>query len=240
MTHLPISSRLSSWTDADNRMLVRIRQSSGGDTGDVQITERIGEDVEKQENVKEKMVELDQRPAGLDLVQESLKFPADKHVILEDPLSSTGNLSSMKNLEDAYAIGDQFINEKSTDDEPRKLNVEAEVVSMVTVPIYQAHQFLCSTTNITPTTLPPPPQQQSTTESELAERVTTLEKKILDLEQTNKNLDNTTRNLGSRVYTLELRYLPHKINEAVCENVKVAVQIDLQAPLRDRFRDLPK
>ncbi|GJZ30704.1 hypothetical protein Tco_0575751 [Tanacetum coccineum] len=71
-------------------------------------------------------------------VQESLKFPADEHVILEDPLSSTGTLSSMKNLEDAYAIGDQFINDKSTDDEPGNLNVEAEVVSMVIVPIYQA------------------------------------------------------------------------------------------------------
>ncbi|GKE37300.1 hypothetical protein Tco_1460705, partial [Tanacetum coccineum] len=35
-------------------------------------------------------------------VQESLKFLADEHVILEDPLSSTGTLSSMKNLEDAY------------------------------------------------------------------------------------------------------------------------------------------
>ncbi|GKE88005.1 hypothetical protein Tco_1565480, partial [Tanacetum coccineum] len=58
-------------------------------------------------------------------VQESLKFPADEHVILEDPLSSIGTLLSMKNLEDAYAIRDQFINDKSTDDEPRKLNVEA-------------------------------------------------------------------------------------------------------------------
>ncbi|GJV41060.1 hypothetical protein Tco_1419500, partial [Tanacetum coccineum] len=38
-------------------------------------------------------------------VQESLKFSVDEHVILEDPLSSTGTLSSMKNLEDAYAIG---------------------------------------------------------------------------------------------------------------------------------------
>ncbi|GJT39119.1 hypothetical protein Tco_0938984, partial [Tanacetum coccineum] len=39
-------------------------------------------------------------------VQKSLKFLADEHVILEDPLSSIGTLSSMKNLEDAYAIGD--------------------------------------------------------------------------------------------------------------------------------------
>nr|GEU94700.1 retrovirus-related Pol polyprotein from transposon TNT 1-94 [Tanacetum cinerariifolium] len=63
-------------------------------------------------------------------VQESLKFLADKHVILEDLLSSTVTLSSMKNLENAYAVGDQFINDKSTEDELEKPNVEAEVVSM--------------------------------------------------------------------------------------------------------------
>ncbi|GKG23039.1 hypothetical protein Tco_0388342, partial [Tanacetum coccineum] len=133
-------------------------------------------------------------------VQESLKFPANEHVILEDPLSSTGTLSSMKNLEDAYAIGDQFINDKSTDDEPVKLNVETEVVSMVTVPIYQASSsipplltpiidlslskpassttqapiFTATTSTITTThPLQPPPQQQSITDSELAARVTT-------------------------------------------------------------------
>ncbi|GKD38287.1 hypothetical protein Tco_1258494, partial [Tanacetum coccineum] len=77
-----------------------------------------------------------------------------------------------------------------------------------------------------------------TPESELAECVTALEKKLSNLEQNNKNLNNTTRNLGSRVYTLELRDLPHKINEAVHENVKEAVQIALQAPLGERFRDL--
>ncbi|GKE86458.1 hypothetical protein Tco_1560200, partial [Tanacetum coccineum] len=67
-----------------------------------------------------------------------------------------------------------------------------------------------------------------------------LEKKFFDLEQTNKNLVNTTQNLRSRVYTLELRDLPHKIDEAVRENVKEAVQIALQAPLRDRFRYFPE
>ncbi|GJU73184.1 retrovirus-related pol polyprotein from transposon TNT 1-94 [Tanacetum coccineum] len=150
-------------------------------------------------------------------VQESLKFSADKHVILEDPLSSTETLSSMKNQEDAYAIGDQFINDKSTDDELGKLNVEAEVVSMVIVPIYQASSLVppllipvidlsppkpvssttqvpifTTTTTTKPTTLPPTPQQQSTPESELAEHVTALEKKLSDLEQNNKNLNNTT------------------------------------------------
>ncbi|GJT39120.1 hypothetical protein Tco_0938985 [Tanacetum coccineum] len=95
-----------------------------------------------------------------------------------------------------------------------------------------------TTTMTTTTPLPSHPEQQSTTESELAKRVAALEKKLFDLEQTNKNLDNTTRNLGSRVYTLDLRDLPHKIDEAVHENFKEVVQIALQAPLRDRFRDL--
>ncbi|GJV63235.1 hypothetical protein Tco_1474063 [Tanacetum coccineum] len=42
------------------------KKSSGGDTEIVQITEELGEDVEKQENVKEKTVELDQDQAGSD------------------------------------------------------------------------------------------------------------------------------------------------------------------------------
>ncbi|GJY50747.1 hypothetical protein Tco_0441594 [Tanacetum coccineum] len=168
-------------------------------------------------------------------VHESLKFPTDKHVILEDPLSSSGTLSSMKNLDDAYTIGDQFLNDKSTQDEPGKLNVEAEVVSMVTVPIYQASSSVpplstlvidlsppkpvssttqaptfTATTATTTTTLPllPPPQQQSATDSE--------------------------------VFTLELQDLPHKINQTVNEVVKEVVHVALQAPLQDRFRELPK
>nr|GEU40574.1 hypothetical protein [Tanacetum cinerariifolium] len=94
-------------------------------------------------------------------------------------------------------------------DESKKPNVEAEVVSMVTIPILQASSsvpplstpvpvidllppkpassttqapIFIATTTTTTTSLPPPPQQQSTIESE--------------------------------VFTLELRDLPHKINEA--------------------------
>nr|GFA22942.1 hypothetical protein [Tanacetum cinerariifolium]GFA23047.1 hypothetical protein [Tanacetum cinerariifolium] len=51
-------------------------------------------------------------------VQESLKLPADEHVILEEPLSLSRTLSSIKNLNDTYTIRDQFINDKSTKDEP--------------------------------------------------------------------------------------------------------------------------
>ncbi|GJR57695.1 hypothetical protein Tco_1499857 [Tanacetum coccineum] len=158
-------------------------------------------------------------------VHESLKFPADEHVILEDPLSSSRTLSSMKNLDDAYTIGDQFLNDKSTKDEPGKLNMEAEVVFMVTVPIYQASSsvpplstpvidlsppkhvpsttqapIVTTTTTTTTTTLPllPSPQQQSTTDPELVARVTVLEQKFSVFEQKSKTLDNTTQNPRSR------------------------------------------
>ncbi|GJS92355.1 hypothetical protein Tco_0799323 [Tanacetum coccineum] len=230
------------------------KTNSGGDTEILQISEEHGEDVDNQVNLEEKTTEFDQGQAGSDLgktpesgpppeqifmdedqagpdpgvsrvalagpdpepthdefmanvypsVHESLKFLADEHVILEDPLSSTGTLSSMKNLEDAYTIGDQFINDKSTEDEPKKLNVEAEVVSMVTVPIYQA------SSSVPPLSTP-----------------------VIDLSPPKTNL-------GSMVFTLELKDLPHKIDETVCETVKEAVHVAFQAPLRDCFRDLPK
>nr|GEU89158.1 integrase, catalytic region, zinc finger, CCHC-type, peptidase aspartic, catalytic [Tanacetum cinerariifolium] len=229
------------------------KTDSGGDTKILQIDEEQGRDVDEQVNLKEKTNELDQgqarsdpgrtpesRPppeqvvidedqagpdpgesrralAGPDpepihdefmdelypKVQESLKFSTDEHVILEDPMSSTGTLSSMNNLKDAYAIGDQFINDKSTEDKPENPNVEAEVVSVVTVPIYQASSLV-------------PPLTK------------------------NKTLDNTSRNLGSKVFTLDLRDLPHKIDEVVCESMRGVVHVALQALLRDRFRELPE
>nr|GEU90506.1 retrovirus-related Pol polyprotein from transposon TNT 1-94 [Tanacetum cinerariifolium] len=117
-------------------------------------------------------------------VHKSLKFLADEQVILEDPPSSSGTLSYIKNLDDTYTFREQFFNDKSTDDEHGKQNVDAKVVSMT--------------------------------------------------------LDNATQNLGFRVFTLELWDLPHKINQIVNEVVKEAVYIDLQAPLRDHFRELPE
>nr|GEW42075.1 hypothetical protein [Tanacetum cinerariifolium] len=116
----------------------------------------------------------------------NLKLPADKHVSLEEPLSSSGTLSSMNNLDDAYTFGDQFLDNKSTEDDSGKLNIDLEVVYMVTVPIHQASSlvpplstpiidfyppkpvpattqapiFTATTTNTTTTLpLPPPPPQ---------------------------------------------------------------------------------
>nr|GEY72356.1 integrase, catalytic region, zinc finger, CCHC-type, peptidase aspartic, catalytic [Tanacetum cinerariifolium] len=165
------SSPTDAKTDADTD-----KTNSGGDTEILKIDEK---PLPEQEFVEE-----DQ--AGPDP-----GFPVDEHVILEEPLSSSGTVSSMKNLDDAYTIRDQFINDKSTEDEPGKLNVEPEVISMVTVLIHQA------SSSIPPLSTPiidlSPPKTKSNT------------------------LDDTTRNLGFRVFTLELRDLPHKINQTVNE-----------------------
>nr|GEY39267.1 hypothetical protein [Tanacetum cinerariifolium] len=210
------------------------KTNSGCDTEILEIDEEQRKDVNEQVNLEEKKDELDQGQTGsdpsrtpkLDLHLSILKFSVDEDVILEDPIRSTRTLSLIKNLEDAYAVGDQFLNDNSTEDEPKKPNVEAKVVSMVTVPIYQASfsvpslstpipvidllppkpassttqaPIFIATTTTTTTTLPPPPQKQNTTESKLA-----------------------ARNIGSRVFHLELRDLPHMIDEAVCESVREA------------------
>ncbi|GJW33683.1 hypothetical protein Tco_0053715, partial [Tanacetum coccineum] len=49
-------------------------------------------------------------------VHESLKLATEEHVHIENPPSSFGTLSSMKNLDDAFTFGDQFLNDKPTEE----------------------------------------------------------------------------------------------------------------------------
>ncbi|GKE43085.1 hypothetical protein Tco_1470369 [Tanacetum coccineum] len=134
-------------------------------------------------------------------VHESLKLATEEHVHIENLPSSSRTLSSMKNLDDAFTFGDQFLNNKPTEEEPGKANVETEVESMAIIPIHQAslsapplstpiidltspkpvsppaQEPVFTTTTTTTTTLPlPPPPQQSTTDPALAARVSALEK----------------------------------------------------------------
>ncbi|GJZ43967.1 hypothetical protein Tco_0591222 [Tanacetum coccineum] len=111
---------------------------------------------------------IDPDKTSVEGVTEMLIRPWCKHSLsfdstrAEDPLSSTGTLSSMKNLEDAYAIGDQFINDKSSDYELGKLNVEAEVVSMVIVLIYQASSSVPPLSTLVIDLSPPKPALSTT------------------------------------------------------------------------------
>ncbi|GKE32007.1 hypothetical protein Tco_1451329 [Tanacetum coccineum] len=67
-----------------------------------------------------------------------------------------------------------------------------------------------------------------------------MEQRCADLEKQCKLQDKTTQALSSRIFTLELRDMPHKIDETIREAVREAVHVALQAPLRDRFRELPE
>nr|GEY86577.1 hypothetical protein [Tanacetum cinerariifolium] len=123
-------------------------------------------------------------------VQENLKLAVEEPMLLEEPASSSGTLSSLQHLSRYFSFGDQFFSDKHSDVDK---NAETEVDSMVNVTIQQAlssisvmtspiidltsrpespkeHQQLkattTDTTTTTTTTLPPPQApQQSTTEA---------------------------------------------------------------------------
>ncbi|GKC20826.1 hypothetical protein Tco_1022976 [Tanacetum coccineum] len=81
-------------------------------------------------------------------VQENLKLPTEDQVVLEEPASSTGTLSSLQNLDKELSFTNQFLVEKTQEYEPEKTNTKSEVQSMVTVPIHQ------DTSSVPPMTTP--------------------------------------------------------------------------------------
>ncbi|GKD18299.1 hypothetical protein Tco_1207457, partial [Tanacetum coccineum] len=194
-------------------------------------------------------------------VQENLKLPTEDQVILEEPASSTVTLSSLQNLEKDLSFTDQFFVEKPQEEEPWKTNVEAEVQSIVSVPIHQDTSsvptmttlvidlttmqsdspLLTSTTTTsiitTTTTLPPP--SQSTTDPILVHHIGELEQYITDLVQNNLALEERLDKHGSRLYKLKNLNIPYHVSKAVDEIVADVVDWAMQAPLRARFRDLP-
>nr|GEY35526.1 integrase, catalytic region, zinc finger, CCHC-type, peptidase aspartic, catalytic [Tanacetum cinerariifolium] len=66
------------------------------------------------------------------------EYGEEEHVYMENPPISSGSLSSIKNLDDAFTFCYQFLNDTSLEKELEKANVETEVESMVIVPIHQA------------------------------------------------------------------------------------------------------
>ncbi|GJY89619.1 hypothetical protein Tco_0504815 [Tanacetum coccineum] len=81
-------------------------------------------------------------------VQENLKLPTEDQVLLKEPASSMGTLSSLQNFEKDLSFTDQFFLKKHEEEELGKTNAEAEVQSMVSVPIHQ------DTSSVPPMTTP--------------------------------------------------------------------------------------
>nr|GEW84922.1 hypothetical protein [Tanacetum cinerariifolium] len=227
------------------------KTNSEGDTEIVNVGEEQGEDVSSKVDLEEKTDELDEGQARSNpvylKVHESLKHTTEEHVHLESPLSSSGTLSSMKNLEDNSTFGDQFINDKPIEEDLGKTNMETEVKSMVTVSIHQTSSSVpplsthvidltpprpissavqepvfTATPATTTIILPPPPplQQQSSTDPKLANHVSSLEKVCANFEKKHKLPDQTIQAILSRVFTLENHDLYFKIDKQVREMFK--------------------
>ncbi|GJY73442.1 hypothetical protein Tco_0477873, partial [Tanacetum coccineum] len=98
-----------------------------------------------------------------------------------------------------------------------------------------------TTTTIIMTTIPLPPQpQQGSSDSILINRLGEFEQHIADLVDANQALEERLDKHGSRLYRLENQDIPNQVSKAVDEIVTDAVDWAMQAPLRERFRDLPE
>ncbi|GJX07009.1 hypothetical protein Tco_0194941 [Tanacetum coccineum] len=75
-------------------------------------------------------------------VHENLKLITDERVIDDNPESHSGSMSSMKNLDDTYNFGDQFLYDKPTEDDQEKSKVREESDSTIPDP---SHQTVTST-----------------------------------------------------------------------------------------------
>nr|GEY16619.1 hypothetical protein [Tanacetum cinerariifolium] len=178
-------------------------------------------------------------------VQENIKLAIEEQVLLEEPASSSGTISSLQHLSRDFSFGDQFFSNKPSE---AYKNVETEVESMVNVPIQQAlpsiplqtspiidlssrpkspkahQQFKETTTDTTittkttkTTTLPPPQApQQSMTEAMMVKRIGKLKHIMADLIQVNKDMEERLDSHGSRLHTLEQLDIPQQVSIVPC------------------------
>ncbi|GJT97287.1 hypothetical protein Tco_1092805 [Tanacetum coccineum] len=178
-------------------------------------------------------------------VQENLKLTVDEQVIPEEPVSSTGTLSSLQHLAKDFSFGDQFLNDKPSEADNEKTTADTEAESMVSVTIQQdtsvippmtspvigpvprpdspnVHWPLPTTTTTTSatttTTLPLPPQpQQGPSDPIIIKRMGELEEFIANLVEENQALETRLDKQGSRINKLETMDLPKMIREQTVE-----------------------
>ncbi|GKF13145.1 hypothetical protein Tco_0051071, partial [Tanacetum coccineum] len=137
-------------------------------------------------------------------VHENLKLITDEPVIDDKPESHSGSMSSMKNLDDTFNFGDQFLHDKPTEDGQEKSKVREESDS--TIPD-SSHQTEMSTPPVIapftevssskPSSLvtPPPINTEATTITTslpfiaLQLRVARLEQEMSEVKKTDHSAD---------------------------------------------------
>ncbi|GJS94665.1 retrovirus-related pol polyprotein from transposon TNT 1-94 [Tanacetum coccineum] len=166
-------------------------------------------------------------------VHENLKLITDERVIDDNPESHSGSMSSMKNLDDTYNFGDQFLYDKPTEDDQEKSKVREESDSTIPDP---SHQTVTSTppviapfTDVSSTkpsllVTPPPINTEATTiTTSLPEitpfialqlRVARLEQEMSEVKKTDHSAD-VLASIKSQVPTAVDKYLGTKLDDAL-------------------------
>ncbi|GJR82481.1 hypothetical protein Tco_0153266, partial [Tanacetum coccineum] len=166
-------------------------------------------------------------------VHENLKLITDERVIEDNPESHSGSMSSMKNLDDTYNFGDQFLYDKPTEDDQEKSKVIEESDSTLPDP---SHQTVMSTppviapftdvssTNPSSLVTPPPINTEATTiTTSLPEitpfialqlRVARLEQEMSEVKKTDHSAD-VLASIKSQVPTVVDKYLGTKLDDAL-------------------------
>ncbi|GJX51551.1 hypothetical protein Tco_0278396 [Tanacetum coccineum] len=166
-------------------------------------------------------------------VHENLKLITDERVIDDKPESHSGSMSSMKNLDDTFNFGDQFLHDKPTEDDQEKSKAREESDSTIPDP---SHQTVTSTppviapfTDVSsskPSLLvtPPPINTEATTiTTSLPEitpfialqlRVARLEQEMSEVKKTDHSAD-VLASIRSQVPTAVDNYLGTKLDDAL-------------------------
>ncbi|GJX68047.1 hypothetical protein Tco_0303774, partial [Tanacetum coccineum] len=173
-------------------------------------------------------------------VQENLKLTVDEQMIPEEPVSSTGTLSSLQHLTKDFSYGDQFIDERS----PIMIKRAAETLRLnqcsqcldpfLFSPMSCGHYNKPPTTTTlttTTTTLPLPPQPQQALEERLDKQGSRINKlETMDLPKMIRE---------QMVEFIDSQEIDRKINESVREVVISSIKHAMRSPLRAHFKDLP-
>nr|GEU85959.1 hypothetical protein [Tanacetum cinerariifolium] len=121
--------------------VMKVRKgNSEADTEILNSGKEQGKDVSNMVAIVERTIKPDEGQAGSDPGKTPESRPPPERVLMEEdqeqvhienPPSSSKTLSSMKNLDDAFTFGDQLLNDKPSEEEPGKANVESKVESMI-------------------------------------------------------------------------------------------------------------
>ncbi|GKF46732.1 hypothetical protein Tco_0136534, partial [Tanacetum coccineum] len=164
-------------------------------------------------------------------VHKNLKLIIDERVIEENPESHSGSMSSLKNLDDTYNFGDQFLYDKPTEDDPEKSKVIEESDSTIhdpshqtvtsTPPVIAPFTYVSSTKPSSLVTPPPINTEATTIITSLPEitpfislqlRVARLEQEMSEVKKTDHSAD-VLASIKSQVPTVVDKYLGTKLDD---------------------------